>query len=91
MQEDQIRDALMRTGTLRRSEMRTRNTISTQTMPSVNILSRVNESSGDLICRRYEATIRASLQVSTSGESSEKVISGSPNTSSPTRGDQHTR
>ena len=51
-----------RTGTLRRSEMRTRNTISTQTMPSVNTLSRVNESSGELICRPCEAIIRASLQ-----------------------------
>ena len=81
----------MRTGTLRRSEMRTRNTISTQTMPSANTLSRVNESSGELIYRRCGAIIQASLQVSTSGESSEKVISGLPNTSSPTKGDQHTR
>src|ERR1700683_5473008 len=78
----------MRTGTLRRSEMRTRNTISTQPIPSVNTLSRVNESSGELIYRRYGAIIQASLQVSTSGESWEKVISGLPNTSLPTTGDQ---
>jgi hypothetical protein len=48
--------------------MRTRNTIYTQTMQSANTLSRVNEPSGELICRPCGVIIRAGLQVSTSGE-----------------------
>ena len=46
---------------------------------------------GEAICRLCGAIIPASRQVSTSGEFSEAVISGSRNTQSPTRGDQHTQ
>src|SRR5271170_328120 len=60
------------------------------TMPSVIILSQVNESSDDAICRRCGVIIQASRRVSTSSEFSEKVISGSRNTQSPIRGDQPT-
>ena len=91
MQEEQIREALNSTGTRRQPAMPTRNTIFTMTMPSVIILSQVNESSGEAICRPCGVIIQASRRVSTSSEFSEKAISGSRNTPSPTRGDQHTQ
>ena len=45
---------------------------------------------GEAICWPCGVIIQASRRVSTSSESSEKVISGSQNTQSPTRGDQPT-
>src|SRR5271165_1096511 len=71
--------------------MQTRNTISTTTMPFVIIPSQASESSGEAICKPCEVTIPASRQASTSSEFSETVISGSRNTPSHTRGDQHTQ
>jgi YceI-like domain len=50
----------VRTGTQLQPAMRTRNTIFTMTMPFVTILSRANESSGEIICRPCEPIIRAS-------------------------------
>ena len=47
---------------------------------SVIIPNQVSESSGGPIYRPCGAIIRASLRVSTSGESSERTISGLPNT-----------
>ena len=46
---------------------------------------------GEAICRPCGVIIPASRQVSTSSEFSEKVISGSRNTPSLTRGDQHSQ
>src|SRR5271166_7190829 len=71
--------------------MQTRNTIFTMTMPFVIIPSQASESSGEAICKPCEVTIPASRQASTSSEFSETVISGSRNTPSHTRGDQHTQ
>src|SRR5208282_3329895 len=76
----------IRTGTPRQPAMQTRNTIFTMTMPFVIIPSQASESSGEAICKPCEVTIPASRQVSTSGEFSERVISGSRNTQSHTRG-----
>ena len=67
--------------------MQTRNTIFTMTMPFAIILSQVNESSGEAICRLCGVIIQASRLVLMSSEFSEKVISGSRNTQSPTRGE----
>jgi hypothetical protein len=47
--------------------------------------------SGEAICRPCGGIISASRQASTSSEFSEKVISGSRNTQSPTRGEQPTQ
>jgi hypothetical protein len=91
MQEEQIREALDTHWRASAPAMQTRNTIFTMTMPFVIILSQVNESSGEGICRPCGVIIQASRRVSTSSEFSEKVISGSRNTQSPTRGDQHTQ
>jgi formylmethanofuran dehydrogenase subunit E len=46
---------------------------------------------GQAICGPCGVIIQASRLVLTSSEFSEKVISGSRNTQSPTRGDQHTQ
>src|SRR5208282_6203468 len=79
----------IRTGTRRQPAMQTRNTIFTMTIPFVIIPSQASESSGEAICKPCEVTIPASRQASTSSEFSETVISGSRNTQSRTRGDQH--
>jgi hypothetical protein len=48
-----------------------------------------DESSGEAICRPCEVIIQASRLVLTSGEFSEKAISGSRNTQSHIRGGRH--
>jgi len=89
MQDEQIREALNEHW--QASAAGDANAEHDMTMPFVIILSQVNESSGEAICRPCGVIIQASRQVSTSSEFSEKVIFGSRSTPSPTRGDQHTQ
>jgi hypothetical protein len=91
MQEEQILEALIRTGARRQPAMQTPNTIFTRTMPFVIILSQVNEFSGGAICRPCGVITQVSRRASTSSEFSEMVISGSRNTPSPIKDDEHTQ
>jgi hypothetical protein len=89
MQGEQIREALNKHWAgVGSPAMQTRNTIFTMTTPSVIIRSQASESSGETICKPCGVIIPASRQVSPSSEFSEKVISGSRNTQSPTKSDQ---